>query len=135
MGLEILETLRTLGVTVEVIGPDRLRCQPASRIPQDLASRIREAKPEILAVLRRHPSTCAPSCCQIGPDRWVHHPWRGCTTRPLLEDRLGPVVDVDCWHCHGSKLCRCIACWSPQKDGAGQCVVCHGSGIVAAWVQ
>lgn len=60
MGAEILETLRSLGVTVEVIGPDRLRFQPASRIPADLVARIQEAKPQILAALakRRVPSPC-----------------------------------------------------------------------------
>ena len=53
---QILETLRALGVTVEVIGPDRLRLEPASRIPPDLVPRIREAKGEILEALRNRPA-------------------------------------------------------------------------------
>jgi hypothetical protein len=51
-GAQILESLRSLGVTVEAIGPDRLRLQPASKIPAELVPRIREAKPAILEVLR-----------------------------------------------------------------------------------
>lgn len=44
MAIEILETLRNLGVTVQVIPPDRLRLQPASVIPTKLLARVREAK-------------------------------------------------------------------------------------------
>jgi hypothetical protein len=52
---QILETLSGLGVTVRVIGPDRIRLEPASKIPDDLLPRIREAKPDILAVLKAPP--------------------------------------------------------------------------------
>ena len=58
MGLEILQILQTLGVKVEVIG-DRLRFQPASRIPSDLVCRIREEKPAILQALRNRPAICS----------------------------------------------------------------------------
>jgi hypothetical protein len=51
VGIEILETLRSLGITVQVIGPDRLRLQPASLVPPDLVAKIREAKLEIIAAL------------------------------------------------------------------------------------
>ena len=57
MAAQIIETLAQLGVTVRVIGPDRLRIEPASKVPPDLISRIREAKPEILATLRKRPAT------------------------------------------------------------------------------
>jgi len=80
MAAEILETLESLGVAVQVIGPDRLRLQPASKIPQDLVPRIREAKPEILEALRR---------------RWVlpvrstrHHPWSIATLRMMIAQIL-----------------------------------------------
>lgn len=53
MSLEILETLRTLGVSVELIGRDRLRLEPASRIPAELVQRIREAKLQIIEDLKR----------------------------------------------------------------------------------
>jgi hypothetical protein len=52
MAAQILETLKSLGVAVQIIGPDRLRLQPASRIPSALVPRIRAAKPEILEALR-----------------------------------------------------------------------------------
>lgn len=64
MALELLETLRTLGVRVDVIGPDRLRLEPASRIPPDLLPRIREAKPEILAALVRPAVVVEPAECR-----------------------------------------------------------------------
>ena len=50
---EILQALDRLGVSVEAIPPDRLRLRPADRIPDDLRPVIVEAKPQILAVLRR----------------------------------------------------------------------------------
>lgn len=52
-GVEILEKLENLGIRVQVVGPDRLRFQPASKIPPELVARIRDAKPEILQALRR----------------------------------------------------------------------------------
>ena len=52
-GIEILEKLENLGIKVQLIGPDRLRFQPASKIPPDLIPRIRDAKPEIVEALRR----------------------------------------------------------------------------------
>ena len=51
--VEILETLATLGVTVKLVAPDRLRFQPASKI---LVSRIRQEKPAILEALRTRPA-------------------------------------------------------------------------------
>jgi hypothetical protein len=53
---EILKTLNSLGVAVRLIGPDRLRFQPASRIPPELITRIREEKPAILQALRPGPA-------------------------------------------------------------------------------
>jgi len=49
----LLETLRSLGVTVKVVAGERVRLEPASRIPAELVPQIREAKPEIIAALRR----------------------------------------------------------------------------------
>jgi len=53
--MEILETLSGLGVEVKLIG-DRLRFHPASRIPPDLVSQIREQKPAIIEALRSRPT-------------------------------------------------------------------------------
>lgn len=62
MAIEILETLRKLGVTVQVIPPDRLRLQPSSVIPPQLLARVREAKPQIIAALSKHPSRVPAEC-------------------------------------------------------------------------
>jgi hypothetical protein len=48
--------LRSLGVTVTVVGVDRLRLEPADKIPAEMVARIREAKPAILEVLRSRPA-------------------------------------------------------------------------------
>ena len=53
---EILDTLKDIGVRVRVIPPETLRLEPASRIPPELLSRIRESKPEILEALRNRPA-------------------------------------------------------------------------------
>jgi len=77
--VRIMETLAQLGVTLRAKG-DRLRLEPASKIPADMLPRIRKAKPEILAVLRNRPATCSPTCYEVEPGRWIHHPWDGCLT-------------------------------------------------------
>jgi len=53
-GIQILETLRSLGVTVTVIGADRDRLwlEPADKIPADMVPRIKAEKPAILEALR-----------------------------------------------------------------------------------
>jgi hypothetical protein len=54
---ELIETLTALGVTLTANG-DRLRIEPASKVPPELVPRIREAKPAILeALLRSRPAT------------------------------------------------------------------------------
>jgi hypothetical protein len=58
MGADILETLTRLGVTVTLTGADKIRLEPASRIPPELLPRIREAKPALLEALRNRPPTC-----------------------------------------------------------------------------
>jgi hypothetical protein len=131
-GLEILESLRTLGVTVRLVEPDKLRLEPASKIPEEMLPRIREEKSAILEVLRSRPATCATSCYEIEPSRWIHHPWNGCTTiQPETGEPLRKVQET-CWHCRGKKNCACLACW---QAGPGECVACKGSGQVWRWVQ
>jgi hypothetical protein len=141
MGVEILETLRTLGITVTIIPPDRLRLQPASRIPPDLVPRIREAKPEILAELARPIVAVQPAECRHCEDKGEcdcpactlrrtekHVPCLMC--RPL--DRqvwLAATRPETCWHCGGSGRCGCIAC-NPKEP----CRTCGGLGR-ASWIQ
>ncbi len=57
-GIQILESMCSLGVTVTVVGAnrDRLRFEPASKIPEEMRERIRAAKPEILEALRSRPA-------------------------------------------------------------------------------
>ncbi len=47
---EIVADCARLGVVLEVRG-DRLRYEPASAVPADLGQRMRDAKPELLAIL------------------------------------------------------------------------------------
>ncbi len=51
----ILERLSTLGVKVQVAG-DRLRLEPASRVPPDVLDAVREHKGELLAFLSPRPT-------------------------------------------------------------------------------
>jgi hypothetical protein len=61
---EILETLTGLGVTVKLIGPDRLRLEPAERIPDELKPRILKAKAQIVAALRPWPTPAKAVACR-----------------------------------------------------------------------
>jgi hypothetical protein len=131
-GLEILNALRVAGVTVRLVEPDKLRLEPASKIPAEVLPRIQEAKPAILEALRSRSATCATSCYEIGPSRWIHHPWNGCATIQLEAGEPLHKVQETCWHCHGEKRCDCMACW---QAGPSECVACKGSGQVWRWIQ
>jgi len=135
VGVEILETLRTQGVTVEVIRPDRLRFQPASRIPPDLVCRIRESKSEILAALARPTVVVQPNECGHCGGKGECD-WSACNLRrvdkpvPCLMCRpqerqvwLTATRPETCWHCAGSGNCGCIAC-NPKEP----CRTCGGTG-------
>jgi hypothetical protein len=114
--LEILNALKGIGVIVRVIPPDSLELEPASVIPPDLLSRVRERKPEILEVLARpsmavQPAKCAhcdgtgecdcPACNLrrvSGPVpccmcRWEDHRFWLAATRPR-----------ECWFCEERRL-------------------------------
>jgi hypothetical protein len=54
-GLQILNALRVAGVTVRLVEPDKLRLEPASKIPAGIIPRIRTEKPAILEALRNRP--------------------------------------------------------------------------------
>ena len=84
-GVQILESLRSLGVTVAAVGSDRLRLEPASKIPAEIVPRIREAKAAILKALRNRTAKteadgaacgsphCA-GCYDVGDGRKIHPP-------------------------------------------------------------
>jgi hypothetical protein len=129
-GLEILESLRSLGVTVEAVGRGKLRLEPASKIPAEMVPRIREVKTAILEALRNRPATCSPDCYEVQLGVRIHRPPAGCITiRPEARAAQHKVV-VTCWHCRGEKRCTCIACWQ-----TGQCVTCKGTGQTWRWIQ
>lgn len=121
---EIIETLAQLGVTVKAVGPDRLRIEPASKVPADLLPRIREAKPELLALIRTRPATCATSCYEIEPGRWVHRPWNGCKTG-APSGAVRAVPQSICRHCNGTGVCPCPACNLRRTSDAVPCCMCR----------
>jgi hypothetical protein len=138
VGVEILETLRGLGIKVEVVGPDRLRCELASKIPAALVPRIREAKAEIIEALRVRSAVCmirpgsSPVCYELEPSRQVQHPWEGCISTAGEKTKLHQVGRA-CWHCSGAGSCGCIVCDAGGRleIEAGPCTVCKGSGCIS----
>jgi hypothetical protein len=141
---EILGTLQTLGVKVTPIPPDTLRLEPASKVPADLLSRIRESKAEILAALV--PPTLAtptgePELCQHCDGAGVCA-CPACTLRRTSKPTpcsmcrweehrlwLAATRSEGCWHCGGNGKCGCIAC-----ERMKVCGICGGSGK-APWIQ
>jgi len=123
------------GVSLRVDGGD-LVLKPRRALDGDLLDRIREHKTEILRVLSGHPGTCAPSCYEIEPGRWVHRPWDGCKTSvasPPL--KVTQKAEQTCRHCRGEGRCSCIVCWDARTHGPGECVRCRGRGMLWSWVQ
>ena len=112
--LEILDALKGIGVSVRVIPPDTLELAPASVVPPDLLSRVKESKPAILAVLARP---------TVEPARCAHCQGRGecdcsaCTLRRTesavpccmcrWQDRqvwLAATRPAECWFCEERRL-------------------------------
>ncbi len=99
--VEILTELQGRGVSVAVDG-DTLCLKPKRALDSELLTRVREAKPAILAVLRQRPSDCGP------------HSSRNAVTVP-------------CWHCGGSGECNCSTCGVIKPSvvwSMGECVAC-----------
>lgn len=144
----ILNELQRRGVNVTVEA-GALVLKPRRALDSDLLARVREHKTEILAALATRPATCSPSCYEVEPGRWIHHPWDGCKT-PLPES-TEPIVPnrADCGCpspvCRRCRLwgehCHCLAkgtCWHCRGESAGetgQCVVCEGTGQLPGRVQ
>lgn len=126
----ILDDLVRRGVVVRVDG-DALVLKPRSALDDPLLDRVRAAKPAILETLRNRPATCAASCYEVEPGRWIHHPWDGCAT-PMPPQSEGRKVEAVCWHCAGVRRCGCSTCW---QAGPGPCVTCQGTGQVWRWIQ
>ena len=60
------------------------------------------------------------------------------TARIVGQNRIQECSSAEeCWHCHGTKLCRCIVCAVPGPGRewiAGQCGSCLGTGLLARGV-
>jgi TubC N-terminal docking domain len=125
MTCELLDELRAIGVEVIPQG-ENLAIRPASKVPPELKERLRAHKAEVLAVLKARPATCAASCYEIEPGRWIHHPWDGCKTDPQAP--AAKAVERECWHCRGKGKCSCVACDS------GPCLPCGGTGRRFEWI-
>ena len=132
---EILTELSRRGIAVRVDG-ESIRLRPKSALDDELLARVREHKPEILAALSTSLTTCAASCYEIEPRKWIHRPWDSCKT-VITAQTAKPAwkVGCECWHCKGSGKCLCIACCDSWTGEAGQCVSCRGTGKGWTWVQ
>jgi hypothetical protein len=93
--LAILNELQRRGVSITADADD-LVLKPRRAIDSELLARVRDHKLEIIRLLSVRPPACAPSCYEIEPGRWIHHPWDGCRT-PITE-LAEPIVptQVDC---------------------------------------
>ncbi len=131
----VIETVVNAGGELTIFG-DRIHY----RLPKDhpekerILAELREHKPEIIRLLSARPQTCAPSCYEIEPGRWIHHPWNDCTT-PVPPAKATRTVEQTCWHCGGERKCSCITCWDAQKSVSDECIVCRGTGKTRGWLQ
>src|SRR6059036_2542376 len=106
--VEILTELQRRGVAATVEG-ETLCLRPRRALDTELLARIRQHKAEILDLLSRRPATCAASCYEVEPGRWIHRPWDGCSTKPRPQP-VRSVPHADCKHCAGAGECPCPAC-------------------------
>src|ERR1700676_4152896 len=141
---DILAELSSRGITVRAHG-ETLRLRPKAALDDGLLARVQAHKPDILAVLSGRLSSCSPTCYEIEPGKWIHHPWDGCKTSVPSRERYvpsradcgcdGPVCSRcflcsdhcrclpqnTCWHCKGERACRCSTCRNPTTWGPGDC--------------
>src|SRR6202165_4136642 len=104
---EILAELSSRVVTVRADG-ETLRLRPKAALDDVLLARVHAHKHEILAALSGRPATCSPTCYEIEPGKWIHHPWVGCKTPvPSREPYLPSRPDCGC---DGPVCSRCFLC-------------------------
>jgi hypothetical protein len=121
--LAILNELKSIGVTVTQVGADKIMIEPASIVSLELKERLRAHKAEVLAALKARPATCAASCYEVKPGRWIHHPWDGCKAARELQPSAVP--QSVCRHCNGMGECSCPACNLRRTTDAVPCLMCH----------
>jgi TubC N-terminal docking domain len=120
--VEILWELQRRGVSIRAEG-DALKLKPRGALDNPLIERVREHKPEILATLRNRPGTCAASCYEVEPGRWIHHPWDNCKTIPSA--LAGRAAERECRHCDSVGECSCPACTLRRTEKPVPCLMCH----------
>jgi TubC N-terminal docking domain len=104
---DILAEMSSRGVTVRADG-EILRLKPRASLDDNLLARVQAHKHEILAALSGRPTTCVSSCYEIGPGKWIHHPWDGCKTPvPSREPYIPSRADCGC---DGPVCSRCFLC-------------------------
>jgi hypothetical protein len=137
---EVVNELVRRGIVIEIEPPgDRLTLSPARLLDDDLLARVRQHKPEIIAIVSARPATCGPGCYEIEPGRYMHHPERGCRTKVTVAwSAVRPWWTGKCWHCNGTGKCECCVCfqhvpWSNEHEGV--CVSCKGTGVLPVSIQ
>ena len=126
---EIMAELSSRGVTVRAVG-ETLRLKPKAALDDSLLARVQANKRDILAALSGRLATCALSCYEIEPGKWIHHPWDDCNTVvPSREPYLTSRADCGCdgavcskcflcsEHCHGHLLHGGLEAELDQKAG------------------
>jgi hypothetical protein len=104
---DILAELSNRGVAVRADG-ETLRLKPKAALDDSLLARVQANKLDILATLSGRPSTCSPTCYEIGTGKWIHHPWDGCKTPVPSREPYVPNRS-DCG-CDGPVCSRCFLC-------------------------
>jgi hypothetical protein len=104
---EIMAELSSRGVTVRAVG-ETLRLKPKAALDDSLLARVQANKRDILAALSGRLATCALSCYEIEPGKWIHHHWDGCET-PVPSREPHVPFRADCG-CDGPVCSRCLLC-------------------------
>lgn len=111
---EILSELERRGVRLELAG-DKLRYRPVAAVPTELLEAMRQRKAELLQVVR--------------------HSVAAVQARVRGQDTVAQSSQAEvCWHCHGTKACKCTLCAIPGAVPCswekGQCRACLGVGFL-----
>jgi hypothetical protein len=123
VAVEILSELQRRGVSIRAEG-DELKLKPAHGLDGTLLERVKAHKPEILAAIRKRPATCAETCYEIEPDRWIHRSWDGCTTEPTPRP-MEAARQTECEHCESAGQCSCPACTLQRTETSVPCLMCQ----------
>jgi hypothetical protein len=120
---QLTADLQALGVTLAADG-DRLRFYPRDRVTGEMLARLRDAKPQLLAMLQPQampdadPVTAAPSVPDLQPRRVFPETWPAAVPSGILAD---PVTN--CSDCRrrvvggqpGRPSGLCFRCWSKRR--------------------